>query len=86
MLAGWLWGIAGAFIAVPFLVAVRSAARRSKNLRVWTTYLDRGREEPPSMRYLLGLRRRQRTRIAAPARQNAGAASASATPLRNPRM
>jgi len=60
MLAGWLWGIAGAFIAVPMLVAARSIARRSKSLRVWVTYLDRTRDEPSSLRHLLGLRRRPR--------------------------
>ena len=60
MFTGWLWGIAGAFIAVPALVAVRSVARRSKRLRVWVTYLDRGRDEPPSIPHLLGLRRRPR--------------------------
>jgi predicted PurR-regulated permease PerM len=65
MLLGWLWGIAGAFIAVPFLVALRSAARRSKSLRAWTQYFDRGREEPASMRRLLELRRRPRMRAAA---------------------
>jgi predicted PurR-regulated permease PerM len=75
MLGGWLWGIAGAFIAVPFLVAVRSAARRSKALRIWAIYLDRGGEEPPSVRYLLGLRRRRTTRIGAAAGEtSAGAA------------
>lgn len=62
MLVGWLWGIAGAFIAVPLLVALRSAARRSKSLRAWTQYLDRGRDEPPSMRRLLELRRKPRGR------------------------
>jgi predicted PurR-regulated permease PerM len=62
LLMGWLWGIAGAFIAVPLLVALRSAARRSKALRAWTQYLDRGREEPPSLRRLLELRRRPRAR------------------------
>lgn len=60
MVAGWLWGIAGAFIAVPFLVALRSACRRSKRLRPWCVYLDSGRTDPPSMRFLLGLRRRRR--------------------------
>ncbi len=60
MFTGWLWGIAGAFIAVPTLVAVRSVARRSRRLRVWVTYLDRGRDEPPSIPHLLGLRRRPR--------------------------
>lgn len=75
MLAGWLWGIAGAFIAVPFLVAVRSAARRSKALRIWATYLDRGGEEPPSVRYLLGLRRRRTTRVGAAASETAASAA-----------
>jgi predicted PurR-regulated permease PerM len=84
MLAGWLWGIAGAFIAVPFLVAVRSAARRSKALRIWAAYLDRGREEPPSMRYLLGLRRRQGKRIAVVVTDSAEASQS--TPLRDARM
>jgi predicted PurR-regulated permease PerM len=59
MLCGWIWGIAGAFIAVPLLVALRAAARRSRSLRLWCVYLDRGRE-PPSLRMLLGLRRRRR--------------------------
>jgi len=75
MLAGWLWGIAGAFIAVPFLVAVRSAARRSKALRIWATYLDRDGEEPPSMRYLLGLRRRRATRVGAAAGETSASAA-----------
>lgn len=65
MFSGWLWGIAGAFIAVPALVAVRSVARRSRALRVWVTYLDRGREEPPSISHLLDLRRRARVTAAA---------------------
>lgn len=77
MIAGWVWGIAGAFIAVPFLVAVRSAARRSKSLRVWAGYLDRGREEPASLRLLLGLRRRRRAHKA----EIAGAASSA--PMRS---
>ena len=59
IVCGWIWGIAGAFIAVPLLVAIRAAARRSRNLRIWCVYLDRGRE-PPSLRLLLGLRRRRR--------------------------
>ena len=79
MIAGWVWGIAGAFIAVPFLIAVRSAARRSKSLRVWAAYLDRGRDEPASLRLLLGLRRRRRARKA----ELAGAAAASSAPIRS---
>jgi predicted PurR-regulated permease PerM len=63
MICGWIWGIAGAFIAVPLLVAIRAAARRSRSLRLWCVYLDRGRE-PPSLRFLLGLRRRRQRPIA----------------------
>jgi predicted PurR-regulated permease PerM len=59
MICGWIWGVAGAFIAVPLLVAIRAAARRSKRLRLWTVYLDHSRE-PKSLRFLLGLRRRRR--------------------------
>ena len=59
MICGWIWGIAGAFIAVPLLVAIRAAARRSRRLRLWCVYLDHGRE-PKSLRFLLGLRRRRR--------------------------
>lgn len=62
MAGGWLWGIVGAFIAVPFLVALRSAFRRSRALRMWCVYLDRGRADPPSVRQLLGLRRARRIR------------------------
>lgn len=65
MICGWIWGIAGAFIAVPLLVAIRAAARRSRSLRLWCVYLDRGRE-PPSLRLMLGLRRR-RQRLPTPA-------------------
>jgi predicted PurR-regulated permease PerM len=64
MMCAWMWGIAGAFLAVPLLVIIRSAARRSKHLRLWCVYLDRGRPELPTMRALLGLglrRRRRRT-------------------------
>lgn len=59
MACGWIWGLAGAFIAVPLLVAIRAAARRSKSMRLWCVYLDRGRE-PPSLRAMLGLRRFRR--------------------------
>ncbi|MGZ8272272.1 MAG: AI-2E family transporter [Burkholderiaceae bacterium] len=59
MICGWIWGIAGAFIAVPLLVAIRAAARRSHRLRLWCVYLDHGRESK-SLRFLLGLRRSRR--------------------------
>ena len=69
MVCAWIWGVAGAFLAVPLLVIIRSAARRSKNLRLWCVYLDRGRPELPTMRALLGIglrRRRRRSPEAVP--------------------
>jgi len=66
MVCAWMWGVAGAFLAVPLLVIIRSAARRSKSLRLWCVYLDRGRPELPTMRTLLGIGlRRRRRRVTA---------------------
>jgi len=71
MACAWMWGVAGAFLAVPLLVIIRSASRRSKSLRLWCVYLDRGRPELPTMRALLGigLRRRRRRGLATPGAQ-----------------
>jgi predicted PurR-regulated permease PerM len=81
MFGGWLWGIAGAFIAVPTLVAARSIARRSKRLRVWVTYLERGNGEPRPVRSLLGLGRRSRALpITAVSRQGASGADIDPRP------
>ena len=78
MVCAWLWGVAGAFLAVPLLVIIRSAARRSKNLRLWCVYLDRGRPEVPTMRALLGIGlRRRRRRSAEPTRGAAGQGASS---------
>jgi predicted PurR-regulated permease PerM len=52
MLWGWLWGVAGALIAVPVLLGVRIASHRVRALRGWAAYLDRGREVP-SLRALI---------------------------------
>jgi predicted PurR-regulated permease PerM len=40
ILWGWLWGIAGAFLAVPMLLALRAACRRSPALRTVCTFLQ----------------------------------------------
>ena len=54
MLWGWLWGIAGALIAVPVLLTVRIVFHRVRALRVWASYLDRTQEiDIPSLRALL---------------------------------
>lgn len=52
MLWGWMWGVAGALIAVPVLLGVRIACKRVRALRGWAAYLDRGREVP-SLRALI---------------------------------
>ena len=80
MVCAWMWGVAGAFLAVPLLVIIRSAARRSKSLRLWCVYLDRGRPELPTMRALLGIGLRRRRRRAAAA--DAHAASGLPEPRR----
>jgi len=36
----WLWGIAGAFVAVPLLLALRAVSQRSRRLRLVHIYLD----------------------------------------------
>jgi predicted PurR-regulated permease PerM len=77
MVCAWIWGVAGAFLAVPLLVIIRSAARRSKNLRLWCVYLDRGRPELPTMRALLGIGLRRRRRRASEASAAGGQADAA---------
>ncbi|MEO6745108.1 MAG: AI-2E family transporter [Caldimonas sp.] len=36
----WLWGIAGAFVAVPLLLGLRAVSQRSRRLRIVRIYLD----------------------------------------------
>jgi len=40
MVWGWLWGIAGAFLAVPLLLGLRAVCKRTRTLRVLCHYLD----------------------------------------------
>jgi predicted PurR-regulated permease PerM len=53
MFFGWLWGIAGALIAVPVLVGLRSLARRNRGMRLWCAYLEGGHRTPPNLKLLL---------------------------------
>lgn len=50
---GWLWGIAGAFLAVPLLLGLRAAAQRVRGLRLVHAYLQGERAEeagpPPEL-------------------------------------
>jgi len=52
LLWGWLWGIPGALIAVPMLLALRIACHRIRGLRKFAAYLDRSKEIP-SLRSLM---------------------------------
>ena len=52
---GWLWGIAGALIAVPLLIAMRSVVARIRRLRLMRRFLEGDRSAPPSLRSLLRL-------------------------------
>ena len=58
MLWGWLWGISGALIAVPILLGLRTVCQRFKPLKLLCIYLEGGRTEPPSLKSLLRVRRR----------------------------
>jgi len=49
MLWGWLWGMAGAVMAVPILVALRALCRRQRRLRLFSAYLE-GASSPPHWR------------------------------------
>jgi predicted PurR-regulated permease PerM len=40
MVWGWLWGIAGAFLAVPLLLALRALCKRTRTLRLVCVYLE----------------------------------------------
>jgi predicted PurR-regulated permease PerM len=40
MVWGWLWGIAGAFLAVPLLLALRAFCKRTRSLRLVCVYLE----------------------------------------------
>jgi len=66
MVWGWLWGIAGALIAVPLLLALRTVCKRTRRLALVCNYLEGDWTEPPSLRSLLAARRRRRGRGATP--------------------
>jgi predicted PurR-regulated permease PerM len=50
---GWIWGVAGGFIAVPMLLALRAACRRVRSWRLLYAYLDDPSEPPTSLRSLV---------------------------------
>ncbi|MEO7057304.1 MAG: AI-2E family transporter, partial [Caldimonas sp.] len=48
MLWGWLWGIAGAFLAVPLLLGLRALCKRVPRLRVVCGFLEGSDSAAPS--------------------------------------
>lgn len=58
MLWGWLWGVAGALLAVPMLLALRTVAKRTRSLKVICGYLEGQPPNAPSLRSLLRSRKR----------------------------
>jgi predicted PurR-regulated permease PerM len=58
MFWGWLWGIAGAMLAVPVLVGLRSICKRNRRLRLLCAYLEGDHRPVPSLRSLLMPKRR----------------------------
>jgi len=66
---GWIWGIAGGFIAVPMLLAVRAACRRVRSWRLLYTHLD-DPSQPPHVSLRSLVRAKMRTPSSA-ARRNA---------------
>ncbi|MBK1711335.1 hypothetical protein CKO43_00900 [Rubrivivax gelatinosus] len=57
MVWGWLWGMAGALIAVPLLIGLRALCRRWPPLRWLAAYLDGRQARPPPLRSLLAPQR-----------------------------
>jgi predicted PurR-regulated permease PerM len=70
MLWGWLWGLAGAVMAVPILVAVRAVCKRHRKLRLFNAYLEGNRPPETSLRALIGRSRQAvRASVKAPSRK-----------------
>jgi predicted PurR-regulated permease PerM len=57
----WLWGIAGAFVAVPLLLGLRVVSQRSRRLRLVRIYLDAEADDAATLPGFLGHGRREAT-------------------------
>lgn len=58
MCLGWLWGLAGAVLAVPILVGLRCGCRRVKPMRLLCIFLEGGGSPPPTLAALVRSRER----------------------------
>lgn len=58
LLWAWLWGVAGALLAVPMLLALRTVAKRTRSLKIIAGYLEGQPPNAPSLRSLLRSRKR----------------------------
>jgi len=55
MFWGWLWGIVGALIAVPVLIALCNFTQRTRRFQLLRRFLEGNHTRPPSLRLLLRL-------------------------------
>lgn len=59
MMLGWLWGIAGAFVAVPIVLALRTIVKRTRRFKLARVYFEGDATPPPSLKSLLKKSRRR---------------------------
>jgi predicted PurR-regulated permease PerM len=57
MVLGWLWGIAGAFVAVPIVLGLRTVFKRTRRFKLACVYFEGDATPPPSLRSLMRKRR-----------------------------
>lgn len=61
MVWGWIWGLGGALVAVPVLLALRALCRRHRKLKRVCLYLEGGRTHAPTLVALLKPRSKARS-------------------------
>jgi len=85
MFWGWLWGIPGALIAVPVLIAMRSFFSRHRRLRHFARVLEGDFNAPPTLRALLRPRSGSRGNPAPPQAPSGAPQAAAEEGLRSVR-
>ena len=66
MFWGWLWGIAGALMAVPLLIGMRCVCQRTRRGKLLCRLLEGDKRTPPSLRSLLRQRWRRAGAVSVP--------------------